>query len=237
GKHPWSFWMGTEGWAALLDDKDFGLGLVTPGRVHFTGGFAGQPGPNDTTGNSTGYLAGQGQEILDHDIIYEFRYELVLGALSEIRARAAHHRSTALPAWNFAEDRRSWHYQNASDRGWPVQDYLEVTFDQNDPQLISPFTFWQAEEAPFLVIEAAFSTSQKQGVVMWQALDEKGFSSDHFATFPIQGDGEFHRIVIRLAEHAGYRGALTRLRIDPVGQAEPGAWMKLRSLRLSVAEP
>lgn len=236
GKHPWSFWMGTEGWAALLDDKDFGLGLITPGRVHFTGGFAGQPGPNDTTGNSTGYLAGQGQEILDHDIIYEFRYELVLGALSEIRARAAHHRSTALPAWNFAADRQSWHYQNASDTGWPVDQYLDVRFNQNDPQLISPFTFWKAEEAPFLVIEAAFSSSQKQGVVMWQGLDEKGFSGNHIATFPVQGDGGFHRIVIRLAEHAGYRGTLTRLRIDPVGQAEPGASMKLRSVRLSAEE-
>jgi len=78
GPHPWSHWQGTEGWAALLDARDQGLGLITPGHVHFTGGFAGVPGPNDTTGNSTGYPAGQGQEILDHNIVHEFAYELVV---------------------------------------------------------------------------------------------------------------------------------------------------------------
>jgi hypothetical protein len=30
GKHPWSFWTGTEGWAALLDESNHGLGLITP---------------------------------------------------------------------------------------------------------------------------------------------------------------------------------------------------------------
>ena len=82
--HPWSFWTGTEGWAALLDPSDYGLGLITPGRVHFTGGFAGVPGPNDTHGNGTGYVAGQALEILDHNITFEFRYELVLGSLQDI---------------------------------------------------------------------------------------------------------------------------------------------------------
>lgn len=235
GKHPWSFWIGTEGWAALLDEKDHGLGLITPGRVHFTGGFAGQPGPNDTHGNSTGYLAGQGQEILDHDIVYEFRYELVLGTLAQIRERAARHRSEKLPAWTFAIDRQSWHYQNLKDAGWPIGGALEVDFAEDDPQLISPFFFLEAEQAPFLIFDAAFSTNQKQGVVMWQTLDEKGFSGGHLATFPIEGDGEFRKHVIRLADLPGYRGGIVRLRLDPAGHAEPGAWMKLRSVQFSAA--
>lgn len=116
-KHPWSFWAGTERWAALLDDTDYGLGLITPDRVDFTGGFAGKPGANDTRGNSTGYLAGQGLEILDHNIVYEFRYELVLGSLDDIRKRAATHRPPGPPAWIFTQDRQGWHYQNASDTG------------------------------------------------------------------------------------------------------------------------
>lgn len=237
GKHPWSFWMATEGWAALLDEKDQGLGLVTPGRVHFTGGFAGQPGPNDTLGNSTGYLAGQGQEILDHDIVYEFRYELVLGSLEEIRSQAARHRPAGPPAWTFSADRQSWHYQNLRDAGWPIAGQLEFAFEQDDPQLISPVFFCEAEEAPVLVIDAAFSTMQKQGVVMWQALDEESFSGGHFATFPITGDGRFRSHVIRLADHPDYRGGIVRLRIDPVGQAEAGASMKLRGVRLTSAGP
>ncbi|WP_294232601.1 hypothetical protein [Prosthecobacter sp.] len=235
GKHPWSFWPGTEGWAALVDEKDYGLGLITPGRVHFSGGFAGQPGPNDTHGNSTGYLAGQGQEILDHNIAYEFRYELVLGSLDEIRARAAHWKPTHPPVWRFEQDRQGWHYQNVTDSGWPVKDHLHPRFEQDDPQLVSPQAFWQAEAAPYLVIEAAFHTMQKQATIMWQPHEGRGFSGEGLIAFPIVGDGEFHRHVIHLGAHPKYRGGMLRLRIDPVGQAESGAWMKLRAVKLTAS--
>jgi len=233
GRHPWSFWTGTEGWAALLDESNHGLGLITPGRVHFTGGFAGKPGPNDTRGNSTGYLAGQAQEILDHDIVYEYHYELLLGSLDEIRQRAALHRPKDLPAWTFTRDRQGWHHQNARDTGWPIQDHLQVLFDKDDPYLISPQTFWHAEDAPVLILEAAFHTTQKQGVIMWQALREPSFGSKNILSFPLMADGEFHRHVIRLADHPAYRGGLIRLRLDPVGLAEKDAWMKVKSIRLA----
>lgn len=232
-KHPWTFWTGTECWAALLNEHDYGLGLVTPGRVHFTGGLAGRPGPNDTHGSSTGYLAGQGLEILDHNIVYEFRYELVLGTVQEIRSRAASHRPQALPAWNFSQDRQGWHYQSACDTGWPVKDHLHLLLEQEDPQLISPQSFWQAADARYLIIDAAFHTRQKQGVVMWQPHGQQSFSSANMTTFPLIADGEFHRHVIPLSSIPTYRGAMLRLRIDPVGNAEAGAWMKVRSVRLA----
>ena len=233
GKHPWSFWTATEGWGALLDEHDWGLGLVTPGRVHFTGGFAGKPGPNDTHGNSTGYLASQAQDILDHNITYEFRYELVLGTLKEIRARAAQSRPQAPPAWTFANDRQGWHFQNASDTGWPVKDHLRVLFDKDDPQLISPLSFWQAEDAPYLIIDAAFHTKQKQAILMWQSHGSKSYGKGQIVSFSIVADGEFHRHVVHLGAHPEYRGGIVRLRFDPASQAEPDAWMKLRSVRLS----
>ncbi len=233
GKHPWSFWTGTEGWSALLDKKDHGLGLISPGRVHFTGGFAGKPGPNDTHGNGTGYVSSQSLEILDHDIAFEFRYELVLGSLEEIRARAAQNRPQGLPTWIFEKDRQSWHYQNAADTGWPVKNHLHVLLEQKDPQLISPQVFWMAEEAPYLIIEAAFHTQQKQGVVMWHPHGQSGFAGAQSLTFPLIADGEFHQHVIHLGQSEAYRGGMLRLRIDPVGSGEKGAWMKVRSVRLA----
>lgn len=237
GKHPWSFWPATEGWSALLDEKDFGLGLVTPGRIHFTGGFAGKPGPNDTHGNSTGYLASQGQEILDHNIVYEFAYELVLGSLSEIRARAALQRPQSLPQWTFTTDRQGWHYQHASDTGWPVKDHLQMSLEQEDPQLISPMTFWHAQEAPFLVIDAAFHTQQKHGVVMCQRHGAHDYAKGASVSFPLIADGAFHRHVIPLTQAADYQGGMLRLRIDPVSRAEPGAWMKIRQIQLVKSPP
>ncbi len=235
GKHPWSFWTGTEGWAALLDTQDQGLGLITPGRVHFTGGFAGTAGPNDTHGNSTGYLAGQGQEILDHNITYDFRYELVLGSLEDIRARAAKWRPAGPPSWNFTRERQGWHYQNATDTGWPLKGHLDVTLGQDDPQLISPLTFWQAEDAPYLVIEAAFHTTQTQATVMLQPFGEDSFTPAQTTSFPIVADGEFHQHIIHLATQPFYHGGFVRLRFDPIGRAEKGAWMRLRSVRLAAS--
>lgn len=233
GKHPWSFWIGTEGWSALLDEHDRGLGLITPGRVHFTGGFAGQPGPNETMSNSTGYVAGQGQEILDHNIDFEFRYELVVGSLKEIRDRAALSRKAGLPEWNFSNDRQGWHYQHTIDAGWPITGNLDIRLNVNDPQLISPYTFWRAEEAPFLVIEAAFQGTDKQAVVMWQAHGETTFGKDNMLAFPVENDGVFHRQVIRLADSANYRGGLIRLRLDPTSSGGPKAWLKVRAIKLS----
>ncbi len=187
GKHPWAQWHATEGWSALLNERDQGLGLITPGRTNFTGGFAGKPGgKNDTHSNSTGYMASQAQEILDHNIVFETRYELLAGSLDEIRARAKQLRALALPRWDFAKDRQGWHYLNTVDQGWPIREQLQISLESKDPQLLSPPTFWQAAEAPLLIIEAAIKSTQKQSVIYFQPLNQSGMSAKTQVTFPIQ---------------------------------------------------
>jgi len=114
-----------------------------------------------------------------------------------------------------------------------VKNHLHVLLEQNDPQLTSPHTFWLAEDAPYLIIEAAFHTQQRQGVVMWHPHGQNGFAGAQAITFPITADGEFHRHVIHLGQNEAYRGGMLRLRIDPVGSGEKGAWMKVRSVRLA----
>ena len=208
-----------------------GLGLITPGRAHFTGGFAGKPGPNDTLGNSTSYVASQGEEILDHNITYEFRYELVVGSLREIRARAASVRSKTLPTWVFTNDRQGWHYQNASDEGWPVGKHLHVRLDQNDPQLISPYIFVRAEEAPILVIDAAFKTKHRSASIYWQRHGESAPTGTDVINFAIEPDEQFRRYRVNLSTVAGYKGGITRLRLDPVPSGTQGEWVKIRSIQ------
>ena len=231
GKHPWSHWHGTEHWSALLDDTDFGLGLITPGRIQFTGGFAGQPGPSDTHATHTGYLAGQGLEVLDHDIVYEYRYELVAGSLAEIRERARAHQSKALPSWTFQSDRQGWHFNNANDSGWPIQGEVHLKLEQNDPQFISPATFWHAGQAPFVIIEAAIHSRQTNATIFWQRLKERSPTSS--VNVPVKSDGEFHRYVIKLADSPDYKGAIIGLRLDPVGNGSADEWCKIRSIKLA----
>lgn len=235
GPHPWSFWQGTEGWAALLDEADNGLGLVTPERVFFTGGFAGKPGPGGTHENSTGYLASLGREILDHDITYEFHYELLPGSLEEIRERARSHHSGSLPSWNFEGSRQGWHFNNAKDQGWPIRNWLDVPLEREDPQLISPYTFWNAEEAPILEIEGAFKTSSETALLFWQRHGAKSPSPEDHIRFPIIPDGKLRHYRIDLRNAESYQGPMNRLRLDPTDSGSPGEFVRLKSLRFTTA--
>ena len=230
--HPWSFWFGTEHWSAVLDAQEQGLGLITPGRVWFTGGFAGKPGPNDTKTNATGYLASQGHEILDHNIVHEFRYEVVVGSLEQIRARAALHAVQSPPAWHFQRDRQGWHYRDARDSGWPIKDQLDLRADGADPQLLSPPILWQAEDAPFVVIEAAFHTREPFASLYWRRFSKEAPGADDHLRFPVINDGQFHRYVIRLSDAASYTGPLIQLRLDPVSSGSPTDRIRLKSIQL-----
>ncbi|MBL9116187.1 MAG: hypothetical protein JNJ83_14360 [Verrucomicrobiaceae bacterium] len=230
GKHPWSFWLGTEGWAALLDENDVGLGLITPGRVHFTGGFAGKAGPNDTMANSTGYLAGQSQDILDHNIVFDFGYELVLGSVDQIRQRAAIYRPNGLPEWSFSQYRQGWHHQNVEDEGWPVKDGLHLKLTGADPQMISPYTFWNADDAPEVEVEAATNVPNGSMILMWQRLGDQAIPSANHAAASVIADGEFHPVRFDLSKSEAYQGSIVRLRLDPPGGGSPDQWFKVRKI-------
>lgn len=214
-KHPWVHWEATEGWSALLDAADTGLGLITPGRVDHTGGFAGQPGPNNSRGNATGYLAGQGLEILDHHITYDYAYELVVGNLATIRTRAkevAATSSASLPRWAFTSDRQGWFYADKGvDAGWPIRGELALQPDGKSPfRALSPITFWPADQAGMLSIEAAFSGSSPSATIVLSkhALNTAG--TDVQVSFPVQADGKMRNYSVPIPPK-GYTGAYHRV--------------------------
>ena len=238
GPHPWSFWAGTEHWSAVVDANDQGLGLITPGGISFTGGFAGQPGPNDPHATSTGYLASLAQEILDHNIVFESRYELLPGSLKEIRERAFQQSlQRDLPAWIFSKDRQGWHYQNAGDSGWPIVGMLQLDLKKSDPQLLSPLIFWQADAAPYLTIQAAIKSPHHTATIYWRRVGQPAPGPQDSLDFPIISDGEFHQYVVKLADSKSYSGAMMQLRFDPVPKGSEGAAMKLKYLVLSKIPP
>nr|MDQ2687541.1 hypothetical protein [Armatimonadota bacterium] len=213
---PWTGWQATENWAALVNDDHWGLGVWEPGAYSFLGGFAGAPGKGGPKDGPTGYIAPLQNEILDHNIQYEFQYDLILGTLDEIRKYVySHAPKPSLPSFRFDKDRQHWRYENATDDGWPVKKELRVRLEANDPKLLGPAGFWQAQDAPKLTLEAAFHTGGKTATVFWTRADESNFSEDKSVTFDVISDGKFHRYEVNLAASPEYRGAVTGLRLDP----------------------
>jgi len=82
---PWAYFVGTEKWAALVQDNDWGLGIYNPGAQQFTAGFHGTPGSGNPAGSSCGYIAPLRTEVITHNIVYEYTCYLILGYLNDIR--------------------------------------------------------------------------------------------------------------------------------------------------------
>ncbi len=228
---PWAFWKATENWAALVDDQGHGVGVVHPGVYAFTGGFYDKPGKGGPKDDPTGYIAPSRPEILDHNVVYDYQYDLVVGSLDEIRVYAVAHRiKDTRPEYRFTQDRQHWTYINASDTGFPLQGELRIKLDRDDPQLIGPEQWWNAESAPKLYIRAALRSDQSHAEVFWGVAEEKNFSGERRIGFTVKPDGAYHTYEIDLASSSKYQGTITGLRLDPVPSGKGGDEMRIESI-------
>jgi hypothetical protein len=225
----WTRWRATEGWSALLDDTGWGVGVWSPETVSHLGGFSGKPGPSGPRDGSCGYIAPTRREILDHDIVHEYTYDLILGNVEEIRAHARQRRSDKLPAWRFQTSRQGWYYEGLRDQGWPIGGELAVTTQRPDSWLVSPDFALAADAAPTLVIDAAFPAGQENAQLFWQRLEDSDFAGERSLLFSVTGDGAFREYRISLRNAQGYSGLIRKLRLD-VADAE-GVTVRIRSIR------
>lgn len=81
---PWEYWNTPEHWAALVDDKMFGVGVYNKVCDLFCGGYHGTPGGESTDG-STGYISPLLTVKLEKSSVFEYEYTLIIGSLQEIR--------------------------------------------------------------------------------------------------------------------------------------------------------
>lgn len=230
----WAHTLVAENWAALVNDDQWGVGVYAPGVFQFSGGFAGEP--KSPGSGSTGYLSPIHREILDWNIDYEYRYVLIVGSLSEIRQWVYQNAPRpALPAWRFEADRQHWWYHNARDAGWPIRGELAITSEQRTVQLFSPESFWPAEKAPRLYLEAAFGAQPQSVRIFWKRQDEPKFSPAKSAPLTVAGDGQNRLYEADLSACPEYKGAITALRIDVIGASEKGDTLRVKSV--SFAKP
>jgi hypothetical protein len=261
---PWSAFYCPEHWAALVNAQGNGIGVHQAGTALMAGGFAGpdaakgRGGPADP---QTGYLAPLSRTILDHNIDWTYRTHLIAGSLDEIRAFASRQPRPPLPAWIFERDRCGWHYQNATDTGWPVPGRLEISFS-GEPrgEAWSGVLFWRAQDAPVLEVEAAFEAGKTPlpmtaevvlqpfgpgdttDFPMWPDPKKAEATARKRQQFPpaiplvipfaVLPDGQTRVYRIPLAGAPGYTGAMKQ-----VGLRFPAAGGRARIVRVALAPP
>jgi hypothetical protein len=77
----------TEKWAALVDEKNWGLGVYNAKTELFTGGFHGKVGGEEFD-DSTGYVSPLRTVALEKRDRFSYEYDLIVGTVDEIRAFA-----------------------------------------------------------------------------------------------------------------------------------------------------
>ena len=225
---PWTYFSGTENWAALVDDDDFGVLVHNPDCVRFVGGFAGKPGKGGPRDSATGYVAPIARVLLDHDITHDYAYTLVVGDLAKSR-KWLRLKEPSPPSYRFASTREGWTHNGVLDAGWPIRKELRLKLAGSAPELIGPDSFWLSD-APRVGIEMALTTKAKQARLYWKTREDETFDAKRSLPFAIVGDGKYRRYVVDLPREDNYEYPITQIRIDPIVGGAKGDEVRVRRI-------
>ena len=230
---PWTRFVATERWAALVDDDGWGLGVFKDDGGEFHGGIYGDERSDDPKHGSTAYVAPIHLENFDHNILYEHRTEFVVGKLADIRKRFNDMATKTPPAWRFDKDRQHWTMRNATDQGLPTDGEWRITFGAKKPRLESATQCWQAEAAPSMDLELAYTGKATTARIFWKRLDDDGYDTSKSLGLDLNPDGQFHTYHVNLGSSPEYRDLIIGVAIEPVAQPRPGEALAIKSIVVS----
>lgn len=233
---PWTRFTASEGWAALVDDNDWGLGVYKADGGEFHGGIHGNGRSEDPKHGSTAYVAPIHMENFDHNIVYEHRTEFMVARLEDIRTRFNQMAPKVPPAWRFENDRQHWTLRDATDQGYPLRGEWRINLGEKTPRLDSGIRCWRADNAPRLKLQIAYKGQGTTARVFWKRLDDDHFDATKSLSLTLNGDGNFHSYTLDLKSAPTYRGLLTGLAIEPVAQPQPGGTIAIQSIELLPAQ-
>lgn len=129
--------------------------------------------------------------------------------------------------WTFERDTMGWQAFNVADErvdsGWAFQPGI-------DPALVSPLVSLDAQQVTAIEIRMANGTRARDAQLFYAGADG-ALTEDHSVRWELAETAEAVTYTIDLREAPGWRGVITRLRIDPVGVGDGGA-MRIEWVRL-----
>lgn len=227
----------TENWFASVNENNFGVGIYMPHAQYVTGFVVGPKGVGGETDIQTNYFSPIRYEIMDHNIVYEYSYALVVGTLDEIRQYAyAQPRPARGPNFRFTKDRQGWHYFGfANDTGWPIQGELNVPLDRKDVLMVSPHFFYEARNVPKIYVRMAVKSPATKARLRWQFPGDPEFLPDRLLEFPIVADGTYRTYELDMTQARNWQGVINLLSIEPaLGETGgPDRFVKLQSVTMT----
>ena len=230
---PWTRFVATERWAALVNDDDWGLGVFKDEGAQFDGGIYGDARSDDPKDSSTAYVAPIHMENFDFNIVYEHQTAFVVGKLADIRRRVNDMATRTPPRWRFVKDRQHWTVRNASDQGFPMRGAWRIKFGASKPLLESAVQCWRAEAAPSLELKVAYTGRATTARIFWKRWNDDNYDGQRSCEVDLNPDGKFHTYHVNLASSLEYRDLIIGLAIEPVTQPRPGEGMAIKSVALS----
>ena len=230
---------GSENWIALLNEKGRGVGLYRASGYLFGTAYFGSNRAGDEFDLSSGYVNNHDFLLIDHNGQYDYEYDLVVGSLTDVRQFAySQTRPATKPDFRFGQTRLGWHYYNTRDRGWPIQNELDVRWERTDTnkalfRLMSPYAFWQAADIDKLYIRAAFKTNSPAVRFIWRKPGEIDFFDMPTRTLdiPVINDGQFRTYEINLRGAAGWDGVISQISLSPADtRPQRGSTVRIRSI-------
>jgi len=233
---PWEYWYAMESWSALVNDDNWGIGIYHPGAVVTVGGFHGTPGVGGPYSSNTGYIAPLHTDIIDHDIVYNFEYSLILGDLNDdIRSYVYENAPITGPNYVYNKNRQHCIPYNMMEEETPTfSGSWNFTLNHNDSQIKTPTAFWNADEIPSIFIKAAYNTQTDQAEVFFAGADGL-FSAEKSVQFTIIPDGEVHTYEVDLSSNANYTDKIQFIRFDPLTGFSEGDEVDLYAIRTIIA--
>ena len=181
----------SEPWIGVFDDDGYGIALFLKDNIRSYIGFWGDGAGNNAEpnkGGSYGYIAHAMNEILDGNIKWRHRTEVIVGTVEEIRAYvyANSYRPSFKPAFKFnTAGREGWGLNSGDDSNAPhtwddpytgqARNGWKVYFAPNNNAAIkSPGLIWKANEFNKVYIRMAYTGSETQWGFRFRRNRQKG---------------------------------------------------------------
>lgn len=233
---PWKSFVATERWAALVDEKGWGVGVFKDDGGEFHGGVYGDERSSDPKHWTTSYVAPIHRENFDHNLVYEHETVFLVGELDWIREQSMGMASRGLPAWRFETGREHWVIEGGADEGYPLSGVWWMCWGGERGRLVGPIRCWRAEDGGGIRVEVAVEGQGGEMRLLWRRLGDDGFAEERSTVWRVRGGGEFQGHVIDLAGEENYSGLVVGLALEPVGEAWEGQRVGIRSVEVLGAE-